>query len=444
LLGAAVVHVVLVLAITFLGKTQAAPNIFDANGIGVSFAVDSTSYRYEAEVMARLIQQGRLQDWWNFVSRYRAAAHVRFYSIPFALLGGFAGYGILAAEPLNLFYYLAIVALTYGLAVEVFDRRVGMLAATAVALWPSLMLYSTQMLRDPLVIAAVLLLVLSLAICIRRSLPILQGVAVGVLGSAAVLLLWLCRSDMWELIFLVVTLAIATVTLDQLIRRRFEKGKTLAAIVILAFTFGLPRVVPAFRLADFADQETLVNPGSTADSNSPAQPGPDEKITAWTKLARQVGFLRHRFIIRYPGAGSNIDADVELRGTGDLVRYLPRATAIGLLAPFPNMWFGRGRETGHAGRLLTGGEMLIVYLLLALAVVTLIYDRKRLLVWFILTVGASGCIAMAFVVVNISSLYRIRYPFFILLLILGVRGWLIVWKYLIERKTQTYEVLRQA
>lgn len=429
LLAAATLHVVLVIAIAVLGNSRTLPQNFDAWGVGTSFAIDSSAYRAEAEAMAKLIQQGRFQEWWNYDLRIMSSLHVRPYSLAFALVGPFVGSRLLAAEPVNLVYYLAIVILTYAIGAEVFNRRTGLWAATAVALWPSLLLYSSQMLRDPLTIASTLLLILSLVLCLNRALSFWPTTAVGAMGATALLLLWLTKPESWELVYVILLMAVAFCAVGQVSARCFRPGPTLATIAMLLLAFWLPRALPTFRLSDLAASQTNVDFGKpTGDSAFAAGPVSRQEVSAWEKLPRQVGFLRHRFIIRYPTAGSNLDTDVELRGAGDLIRYFPRAVAIGFLAPFPNMWFQRGVQTGVAGRLLTGGETLIIYLLIALTAIGLTRHRRNLLAWFLFTTAAAGCIALAYVVVNISSLYRMRYPFFIVVIILGAAGAVSLWE----------------
>jgi len=430
LLAAAALHLVSVITISFLGKQQILPHTFDQSGIGTTFAVDSTVYRYEAEAMAQLLQQGRLREWWNFGNRLRSSSHVRPYSISFALVGKLSGYGILAAEPINLCYYLAILVLTYAIGAAVFSQRVGLRAATIVGLWPSLLLYSTQVLRDSLVIGANLLFILGLLLCLKSARSFAQAGGAAGMVAASLLILWLVRADGWEPLWLVLAIATVTCVFSQLKDRRFEYGKTIAFIAILLFAYWLPHALPTFRLVDLIEHQAQLNQRSGEGAAAPFNTHPAETEASWHKpvgqLAGKIGFLRHRFIIRYPMAGSNIDTNVELSSIGDIVRYLPRAVEIGFLAPFPNMWFARGAQVGKSGRVLVGGEMLVMYLIIALMLLTLIHLWDNLMGWFLFASAAAGCIALSLVVVNMSSLYRMRYPFFILLIILGVQGWHIV------------------
>ena len=429
LIAAAVLHLALVGAISLVGKAQLLPGTFDEHGIGISFAIDASSYRREATEMAQLLRQRRFQDWINYRSQFRSTFYIRLHSITFALLGKVVGFGILAAEPLNLVYYLSILGLTFAIGAEVFDRRVGLFAAMAVGLWPSLLLHTTQMLRDPLFIDAMLLLIFSLLLSLKRELSIWQGLGVAASGGVAVLLIWLCRADMWEIVFAVLLLAVVICTVGQVKERRFGSGKTLALMGILLFALFLPKALPAIRLGEPIVPEHQIKPGNTTGALPAAsQNRQDSAMAPWTKLSRRVGLLRHRFIASYPLAGSNIDTNVELRDTAALIRYLPRALEIGFLAPFPTMWFTKGEQVGVIGRLVAGIEMFVLYFVLALSGLTLVYQWKSLPVWLLCSTSVVGCVALGYVVVNISCLYRMRYAFFILVIILGVKGLLIAFE----------------
>lgn len=422
-LAAAALHISFVVAIYFIGRSQMVPQTFDTNGVGVSFAIDSRSYRIEAENMAHLIREGRFRDWLN----YNSSFHVKIYSLSFAIFGGLVGFNVLGIEPLNLIYYLSILALAYSIAREAFDPRVTRLATICIALWPSLLLHTTQMLRDALFIPSMLLLVLALLLCVTRNLSMKQGVLVASAGSVGVLLLWLCRGDMWELVLMILLTGAVMCVLDQLGKRRLVAGKTLAMLLMLVMIFLIPKVVPTYRQSN----QVLLTPSNTTqggDVNNDVTSLKRNPIEAtephapWSKLARRVGLLRHKFIASYPLAGSNLDTEIELRGIADVVRYLPRAILVGFCAPFPNMWFAQGAQVGLAGRLISGAEMFAMYLILGLGAFALVHQRNRLVFWLLLFIASVGCISLGYVVVNISSLYRMRYAFFIIVIILGMKG----------------------
>jgi len=142
----------------------------------------------------------------------------------------------------------------------------------------------------------------------------------------------------------------------------------------------------------------------------------------WTRLGVRLGDVRGGFKRQYPVAGSNIDTDVQFDGLGDVIRYLPRATAIGLFAPFPAMWFAAGDRVGLYGRLLSGLETLLIYMIELLALVCLWTQRRHLAAWLLLSIVLLCVTALGLVVTNVAALYRMRYTFWMLLILLGAQG----------------------
>ena len=151
-------------------------------------------------------------------------------------------------------------------------------------------------------------------------------------------------------------------------------------VVVSAGVIGL---VPKFRKphAHRWDLETpgpaRSSPGSTDGArNARVNEPQDSSLNPLSQVGARIGQLRRKFIIEYPDAGSNIDSDVQLGTTADLIRYLPRATVIGFFAPFPNMWLATGNQVGSSGRLMSGLETMVMYAVEVLAIVALWGARK--------------------------------------------------------------------
>jgi len=130
---------------------------------------------------------------------------------------------------------------------------------------------------------------------------------------------------------------------------------------------------------------------------------------------RRTGF---RF---YTSQASNIDADVQFKGTGDVVRYLPRAFVIGFFAPFPKMWVEAG-SFGRTPRLLSGIETLVMYFVYVVAGLCVWRERRNLKMWLVFLVATIGMLALGLVVANAGALFRIRYVFWMMLIVLAARG----------------------
>ncbi len=117
-------------------------------------------------------------------------------------------------------------------------------------------------------------------------------------------------------------------------------------------------------------------------------------------------------------APSNIDRDELPNNVGDIVSYMPRVFAISLLAPFPDTWL----SSLSMARLVGVMEIFAWYLLIPGFFLALKYNRSKgmlLCVTFALCyLGIYG-----FTIGNLGTLHRVRYPFLLLFMAIGVLGW---------------------
>lgn len=420
LIPAGVVHVILTTAIFLIGHFQLLPNTFDQNGTGLTFAIDGASYQRVASNLADEMQTNGIGAWVNA----KAPFHCRFYSLAFVAVGRLLGHNILAAEPLNLFFYLAILVCIYFLGREIFSARAGVLAATIVALWPSFLFHSTQLIRDPLAIACFLAIVLVLTLLLSREFAWRGSVAAGVSGALVVMLFWLVRGNMWNMVLVAVVLAFVLLVAQMIHRRRFMLGNTIALLVIIAAVLLAPPRLESTSL-----------PGVRPPVAPSVIPG---RSTIVNQIAgRRAGF---RF---YTSQASNIYRDVQFHSTGDIVRFIPRALVIGFFAPFPKMWFQVG-SFGRAGRLVSGAETLVMYFLYVAAGFSLCQNRRNVKMWFVFLIAATGMLALGLVVVNAGALYRIRYVFWMLLIVIGSHYLTVFRTNLTKSRTSSSEVSNDA
>lgn len=418
LMLAAMLHLLLVIALNLIGRYRLLPYTFDVNGIGTSFAVDSTEYRKYIIALVDLLERDGLLAWIKNSTPF----HVKLYSICYAILGNWLGYTTLSAEPLNLAYYLLILVLVFLLGREVFDRRVGMLAASLIAVWPSLLLHTTQLLRDPLFIASVLALLLVCAVLLNRECSWRGALALACAGGAAANIIWLVRSQMWEVMIAIASLNLCLLILS-VIRKRFVKVYSLlGGVLMLLIVLSLPALGRRLNLYSYPPNMISIKEqsGGGREIVYSRQNPPGSSLVA------RIGRLRSGFVTSYPGAGSNIDGDVEFNSFYSIILYLPRAAEIGFLAPFPNMWFVAGEQVGLAGRLLSGFETLLMYVLEILAAICLWRYRRLLSAWLLFLAATTGMLALGLIVSNIATLYRMRYAFWMLLIILGMKGALVL------------------
>lgn len=416
LIAAGVFHLLFTLSIFALARQGAFPGTFDADGTAVSFAPDGIEWLPETVKLGETLGRGQLREWMGAHSPF----HLKLYSISFALLAPWLGPNILSAELVNVICYVAILALVFKLGVATFNRRVGLIAAAAVALWPSLLLHTTQLVKDPLFIVGTLSFVLIVLLMLSRALSWRHTLLLAATGGFTALSLWFVRDNLAALTIAVALLGFALLIIRQFHQRRFRVANVVGMALMILLSTGIAAFVPKF-------DPDGVNSFPELDQAA-------VKAKHRGSLARvntHIETVRGRFISDYPDATSNIDTDVSLATNADVVRYIPRAAAIGLLAPFPNMWLSDGRQVGSAGRRLSGLEMIGIYLVEILALLGLLKwrresadsaGRSEFSIWLLALTAVLGTLALGLVVTNVGALYRLRYAYLILLIILAAEG----------------------
>ena len=405
LLLAAAIHVVLATTIFLVGHFRVFPNTFDQNGVAITFAIDGTTYQRIASELADEWRSNGFRAWLNA----KAPLHTRLHSISFVIFGKLLGHNILAAEPLNLFYYLTILICVYFLGREVFNARTGFIAAAIVALWPSLLFHSTQFIRDPISILCLLGLMLVLVLVLGREFAWSKGIVIGIAGVLLATLFWLARGNMWNLVLVAIA-----ITLVMLVYRIFrEKRVMIGNALVMLFVITAALLVPA-RL------ESTTLPGVKPPLTSLAIPTasqPALREGAFTTALREISARRAGFR-SYTARASNIDPEVQFSSAGEIVRFIPRALVIGFFAPFPKMWVERG-SFGFATRVLSGLETLVMYFLYVAVGLTVWRERRNLKMWLLFLVATIGMLALGLVVVNAGALFRLRYAFWILMIVIA-------------------------
>jgi hypothetical protein len=349
LLLAAACHIALTVAIFLIGHFQLMPGTFDPHGIGLTFAIDGTSYQRVASELADELQTNGVTAWLNA----KAPLHSRLHSLSFATFGRLLGHNILAAEPLNLFYYLTILICIYFLGREVFNAQTGLIAATIIGLWPSFLVYSTLLLRDPLSIACLLGLMLVFVLVVSREFTWRKGIALGFAGALLATLFWLARGNMWNVVLVAVTITFVMLIYRMVREKRFMTGNAVVMLLVVAAALLVP---PRLESTTLPGVRPPVTPLAIP---SAAQRPPREGV--WTAAVKQISTRRAGFRF-YNARASDIDADVQFSSVGNIVRFIPRAFVIGFFAPFPRMWVEPG-SFGLATRILSGLETLAMYFL---------------------------------------------------------------------------------
>lgn len=398
----------LTITVFLIGHFRLAPGFFDTNGIGITFAIDGATYRRIASDMALQWQHVGFSSWLDA----KAPLHGKLYSIPFVFTGRLVGHNILAIEPLNLFYYLAILTTVYLLGREIFNARAGLLAAAIVGLWPSFLFHSTQLIRDPLAICCFLTLLLVLVLLLKRNVVWKRALLLGLAGMILVSVFWVARGNMWNAVVVAVALTLLLLLYRMIRERKFMIGNAIVMIVIVFAMLFVPSRLESTTLAGHrAPRTPLAIP-------SASQPAPEEGV-----LPRAIDQIRHRRggFRTYTAQESNIGSEVQFQDVGDILRFVPRAAVVGFFAPFPRMWFEAG-SYGTAGRAISGLETLAMYFLYVAVAFCLWRERRQIAIWLVFLTASAGLIGLGLVVVNAGALYRLRYVFWIMLIVIAAQG----------------------
>jgi len=397
---------------------------------------DSARYQTEILIAAQVFRQQGIAAWFFSLLPF----HVKLYSLLFAILSRAKEVSLLWFEPLNVVFYLAILALVFIICRRLFDKRAALFATIVVGIWPSFLLHTTQPLRDPMAISLGLLFLAINSVWLVEEPPWKWAVALVALGMITEVFLWLVKSEMWPVTIGIVCLTCALLLVKMALRRSGRAANLLAVLTLLITSVVIP---PALSRLDQPARRWAGNRGVANlyynDTDAAIAPAMMAYVPPRSPLVARTARLRHKFILLYPEAGSNIDTDVEFQSLSDLIRYIPRAAAIGFLAPFPRMWFERGTQNGRTGRIVAGTETAILYLIEALALVGLWRKRRDLLAWWLGLVALGGCLALGLVVTNIGALYRMRYIFVIVLIVLAAEPLRLAVSYLIKATNQRHQ-----
>ena len=135
-----------------------------------------------------------------------------------------------------------------------------------------------------------------------------------------------------------------------------------------------------------------------------------------TLHALRSGFSSYR-------SGSIIDYNIDFNSYTDLVSYFPRALQIGFLSPFPDLWFNVGQQTGRIGRMISGLEMIFIYILLFGFIWVLFFDGKRLVMLLpMLILSFTIILLLGYFIAQAGTILRMRQAPLIPFFVYGVYG----------------------
>ena len=151
-------------------------------------------------------------------------------------------------------------------------------------------------------------------------------------------------------------------------------------------------------------------------------------------LSERAGKMRDGFHTVNSISGSKIDSDITFKNFIDVLKHSPRALQIGFLSPFPSHWIEIGKETGLMGRIISGVETIIWYVIIT-GFLFLIMRNISILepLLPLLIIATIVIVLLGFIVPNFGAIYRMRQGYMIPFYIFGVHGALIMMQSLVAR-----------
>lgn len=291
--------------------------------------------------------------------------------------------------------------------------RAAFLASAMFVLFPSTLMWTTQIHRDGIYVLSVLLLVLSFRMLPKR--PVLSFAAM----LAGVMLLVISRIYMLNVLAVLSLVVLVFIGLCYILYAVVAKRTTVYRPVLqIAWVavFSFSGIIGAQYLA-YQNVSNIYSSEGTREQvvweYSPYIPRVVENKIRGVIVSRE-GFLRS-----YSEAGSNIDTTVTFDRVADVIKYFPRAMSIGLFAPFPTMWLAEARSAGGgAMRLLAGMEMVLIYIGLFFLILYFVRLKgKDSLPVLILFGGVM--VVLAYAIPNMGALHRMRYVYIMLPVVMG-------------------------
>ncbi len=322
--------------------------------------------------------------------------------------------------PLNAVLHATAALLLVYLARAWVPGRAGLIggisAATLFILFPSGLNWYAQPHKDGYAILGFLLYLLGLVTMLRGA--ILRSL---VLAAAGLALTAFVRPNN------LVLLAVAALPLPLLCAGAGGRRRVIAAVSMIALTVAAVYLsgtrVAAGETLNLRQYEKIAAPGLETPAVARQwkwQPleGPLRPLDRQLEKATNV---RVNFIVfgSAVGAASMLDPERIPGSAGEVLAYFPRALQLALFAPFPNQWLTQLSPTRLVGNL----ETAIWYLMLPGLLFGLLRFSGRqsiLLLWVALTLLT----VESYLIPNLGTLHRIRFPFLFVLITMGAAGWM--------------------
>lgn len=401
------------------------PMVSSLHAVGGLLADDSLYFDSVAWKMAEQIHQYGWSSWQLFPAM-GATGNVAILGALYALFG----HDPTLIIPVNAAVHALGGVLIFVLARELASKQVvgtyaGVIAASLFIIFPSALNWFGQLHKDGYAIAGDLLILLSWIKAWRGLDSARDWLSLVLINLAGMVLVAIVRPYSLKLLLVATLVACVVLLLVLMVRRRSGSFRPFMFLIVTLMMLVAGIQIISASLAGTAFAETRM--GETYSSwsgsgkwtwkwqNSPLLP---DSVEHYVELAAKT---RAGLIASGIGSGAKsiIDQDRTPQSVGEVAAYLPRALQIAIFAPFPADWFVNVSMI----RMVAVGEMSINYLCFAGILLLLLYNRRPgvlITIYF----ACFFLLVNGLTLANVGTLYRVRYAYEFMLVMLGVLGWL--------------------
>jgi hypothetical protein len=337
-----------------------------------------------------------------------------------AIIYYYFGINPLFAIPLNALFHSFSAILIYLIAIELlkgsrFSESAGLVSSLCYLTFPSELFLVGQIHKDLFVAFGFLLALWSILKMFLHQDNIVSLLKIFLISIVAVLVVAIMKPYLLQ----VLALTLLLIILLQLVRIfpfsiiKFSFLIAYLAITLSIFLCVINKDSHSIKNAAWLSGESFISPALGWKKSDVLPEFIDKKLMA-------LGTARSSLISSgiEINAKSMIDVNEKPASATEVLIFIPRAFQIALLSPFPNSWFYEKSIV----KLVSSVEMLIFYLaFLGLIFLAGKQYQYTFLICFVFALVPLMIFGIS--IPNIGTLYRYRYPFEMILLMLGICGY---------------------
>jgi putative peptidoglycan lipid II flippase len=383
---------------------------------------DAIVFHNAAIELARKIQSGGWENWSLYTSEF--SGNVTILSIIYNIFGPYPVLFLPITAALHALSATLIYRIGFKLTQNDTGKIAGLIAGICFVSFPSTLQWYGQNHKDTFAIAGTLILLetwLTIISLESKDIYTKKIFALFLSSIAGVALIGMVRPHQVSLIALGFLSSFIIVNAIHVFESSYSLKYSLKTGIFVVFIFalgiGFTHIGNSDRVfSEFDEQGNRTYELSKNfhwQSSTYLPKAIDERIKRAAEL--RVHFAEFNLSV---GANTNIDTYQLPNSATEVAKYLPRALSIGLFSPFPETWDDRVTVT----RLVGAIETCVWYLFFIGTLITLrkhANPRVFACVAFVVPI----IIILAFIHPNIGTLYRQRYCFWQIFLLLGAIGW---------------------